>query len=377
MRRIRKSFLMILIIISTQLFTLLAAFPCSTFLMSDNNNAVFGKSYDWHMGQAYLYVNKRGVKKHAIVTGEVSSTSEVTILVPQSPAKWTSSYGSITFNQFGREFPNGGMNEKGLVVEIMVLEGSKFPLSVERGESINELQWIQYQLDNFSSVAQMIEKSKKLNILPMYGKDGKVHFLACDRSRACATFEYLNRKWKITSGKKLKVKALTNSTYAESVKNLSEYTGFGGERAIPTNEESISRFIRASYMAMQFPTSTSTLSLAINYGFQILGSVAMSHNKWQILYDLDNLGVYFKTSTNTGNKVKFVDFNEFNLSCKTPVMAFDIESTREGNVTSIFSPYNQNDNYKLVRTSLANMPPLSVPDALNTVTNLPQIFECL
>jgi choloylglycine hydrolase len=28
---------------------------------------------------------------------------------------WISKYGSITFNQYGREFPTGGMNEKGLV----------------------------------------------------------------------------------------------------------------------------------------------------------------------------------------------------------------------------------------------------------------------
>jgi choloylglycine hydrolase len=26
---------------------------------------------------------------------------------------WTSRYGSITFNQYGREFPSGGINEKG------------------------------------------------------------------------------------------------------------------------------------------------------------------------------------------------------------------------------------------------------------------------
>ena len=34
-----------------------------------------------------------------------------------TPASWVSKYGSVTFNQYGRELPTGGMNEAGLVVE--------------------------------------------------------------------------------------------------------------------------------------------------------------------------------------------------------------------------------------------------------------------
>ena len=36
-------------------------------------------------------------------------------------------YGAIFFNQFGREFPMGGMNEAGLVVELMWLDETVFP----------------------------------------------------------------------------------------------------------------------------------------------------------------------------------------------------------------------------------------------------------
>jgi penicillin V acylase-like amidase (Ntn superfamily) len=31
----------------------------------------------------------------------------------------------VTFNQYGRNFPSGGMNEAGLVIELMWLEGSR------------------------------------------------------------------------------------------------------------------------------------------------------------------------------------------------------------------------------------------------------------
>ena len=60
---------------------------------------------------------------------------------------WVSQYGSITFNQYGKEFPTGGMNEKGLVVELMWLDGTIYPQPDER-PAIGVLQWIQYQLDN-------------------------------------------------------------------------------------------------------------------------------------------------------------------------------------------------------------------------------------
>ena len=56
---------------------------------------------------------------------------------------WTSKYGSATFNQYGREFPMGGMNEAGLVVESMMLFETEYPLPDTRS-GIDPTQWIQY-----------------------------------------------------------------------------------------------------------------------------------------------------------------------------------------------------------------------------------------
>lgn len=36
---------------------------------------------------------------------------------------WTSRYASVTFNQWGREFPMDGMNEAGLVVALVGAHG--------------------------------------------------------------------------------------------------------------------------------------------------------------------------------------------------------------------------------------------------------------
>jgi len=49
------------------------------------------------------------------------------------------------------EFPLGGMNEAGLIVETMVLEDTQYPSPDSRPE-VETLQWVQYQLDNFSTI---------------------------------------------------------------------------------------------------------------------------------------------------------------------------------------------------------------------------------
>jgi penicillin V acylase-like amidase (Ntn superfamily) len=71
---------------------------CTTFCLANKDEVLFGRNYDWMIGDALIFVNKRSVIK--IATVEESPT----------PAKWMSKYGSVTFNQYGRELPTGGMN---------------------------------------------------------------------------------------------------------------------------------------------------------------------------------------------------------------------------------------------------------------------------
>ena len=88
---------------------------CTTFCLRDGGRIVFGKNYDWSVGDGLLIVNKRGVARRADAAGD------------PRPASWVSRYGSVTFNQYGRDFPSGGMNERGLTIELMWLDGSRYP----------------------------------------------------------------------------------------------------------------------------------------------------------------------------------------------------------------------------------------------------------
>ena len=80
---------------------------CTTACLSGARGPLIAKSYDWHSNEGLVFINKAGVQKSAF-------------LVDVGPAAtWTSKYASVTFNQYGREMPNG-MNTAGLVVEHVV-----------------------------------------------------------------------------------------------------------------------------------------------------------------------------------------------------------------------------------------------------------------
>ena len=96
-------------------FTTKCYAECTSLCLISNDTILFGNNLDWHVGDGLVIVNKRNVSK----TGCWFSNKPT----------WTSKYGSITINQFGREFPSRGMNEVGLVVGEMTLTETQFPTS--------------------------------------------------------------------------------------------------------------------------------------------------------------------------------------------------------------------------------------------------------
>lgn len=153
---------------------------CTTFVLSDGNVVLFARNFDWDWGDGIVVVNQRDIEKTAFIAP------------PEKPARWTSKYGSVTFNQFGREMPYGGINEVGLVVEQMMLFESKYPKPDER-PAVNMLQWIQYQLDNCQTVEEVIATDKFLRQTVPQGKQ-RIHYLICDASGNATTIEFLNGK---------------------------------------------------------------------------------------------------------------------------------------------------------------------------------------
>ena len=99
---------------------------CLTFCLQHEKDLVYGRNFDWDVDVGAVIVNQRHIRKAAFV------------IPPDKPVTWVSKYGSVTFNQFNREIPIGGMNEKGLVIECLVSR-AEYP-SPDKRNAINELQ---------------------------------------------------------------------------------------------------------------------------------------------------------------------------------------------------------------------------------------------
>ena len=301
---------------------------CTTFCLDKGGNLVFGKNFGWIQNDGLVFVNKRGVLKTAR-SGEKAA----------NPATWTSKYGSVTFNQIGRDLPWGGINETGLVVEILALYEAKFPPPDER-PCIGHVQWVQYQLDNFSKVEEVIESDSQVRISkPPQVKGG--HYLVCDKTGNCASIEFLNGKLIFHTKKTMPVKVLANSTYAESIAFLHDEQN-GNSPMGQGNIISLSRFVRAAEMLKKYKPKKSPS--AVEYAFDIISNVRANgmnyllgeplYNQWSIVYDIKNLKVYFYTRGN--EQIRYFALSSFDFSCKTPVTILDINSNLSGDVATNF-----------------------------------------
>jgi penicillin V acylase-like amidase (Ntn superfamily) len=348
-------------VISAILISLVAnnVFSCTTFCFADKGQIVFGRNYDWDIGNGMLMINKRGMSKTAMLQED------------EKAAKWISKYGSLTFNQYGREFPTGGMNEKGLVVELMMLNESEYP-EHDRRPVVGCLEWIQYQLDNSSSIAEVIQKSQAIRISSRV----KLHFLVCERSGACVTVEFLNGKFTPHSGANLPVAVLTNDTYDRSLAYLRTLVGFGGTSPISSAQGSLDRFGRAASLLKNYQSGSS--EDIVSYSFDVLANVAQGdYTKWSIVYDPTNLRVHFRTSANS--QIKRVDFTKFSFSCDTPVKVLNINASQSEDVSQRFIKYSISINRNLVQQSYRNTPFLTnTPEAeIDLVSRHPETFSCL
>lgn len=327
---------------------------CTTFSYASGKQSFMAKSYDWSMEQGFLHINKRHVAKSALK-----------ILPTDQPLSWTSRYGSLTFNQYGRELPNAGINEAGLVVEVMELKQSTYPQN-ENKSSLNESQWVQYLLDTAGSVVDAKSIASQVRIAKILVP---LHYLACDATGACAAFEYVNGRLTITDLHKKDSKVLTNDTYTQLIQYRKKFLGFGGTKPLPTGSTtSQDRFVLASHHVKTAPQS---IEAADAFGFAGLSKVFSPNTRWQIVYNLDQKSVSFHTTSVP--QTKSINLEAFDFSCKTPVKTFDMQSPLSGDVTQKFSDYSEQQNTALVDQSLGTSVP---PPVVAMARKLPGTTSC-
>lgn len=293
-------------------------FACTTFLLSRDGKHYFGRNYDWITGNGVVMVNARGLQKASLKAEE------------GKPLDWVAQFGSITFNQYGRENPTGGMNEKGLVVELMWLEEARYPGKDHR-PALDVLQWVQYQLDCSETVEDVIASDRLVRIAS--SGNAPLHYLVADAQGNAATIEFLNGRMVVHRGADLPYPVLTNTPYAEA---LQRTTPSGQKSSQALADNSLGRFATACALVSRFK-DPATAAAPVDYAFSILGEVAQGdYTKWSIVYDISGRGIHF--ITHDRQQRKSISFRDVNFSCSAGPLAFPLESRARGNIVPLMKP---------------------------------------
>jgi choloylglycine hydrolase len=251
------------------------------------------------------------------------------------------------------------MNEAGLVVEVMWLDDTRYPAPDGR-PGVGALEWVQYQLDNYSAIDDVVRHAGRLRI----SSNATLHYLVCEKSGRCATVEFLDGKPVTHSGEALPLPVLTNSTYDESLRSL--------EKSGPaTGPGSLARFARAARKIRDYRGND-----PVGASFGVLADVAQGpYTQWSIVYDLGARRVYWRTAANPQRR--WVDVASFDFACSAPVRMLDID-TGSGDVTRRFSDYRPEANRDLVLRSVRGTPFLSgmPPAAIDAAARQPERTAC-
>lgn len=329
---------------------------CTSFCFDNDGHAVFGSNYDNDIPEGMVFINKRGISKSGFMPG---TTGQI--------AQWTSKYASITFTVVGHQLAWAGMNEKGLVMSTMALGETQNPSPDER-PPLHSPHWMQYMLDNCSSVKEIIAANSQVRIFETVD-----HYLVSDRGGDCAVIEFLNGKLVVHTGQSLPVAALTNSTYSESAAILKRIMGGSGERDDTLKiTGSLRRFQIAAEQVQAFkPASAED---AVKYAFDILDKVGGDATLWSIVFNTQDLAIYFRTKSH--RPVRYLSLNDLNLSCQTPEMMIDIHKKLDGNIADSMKLYSSDENFEFFRAAIVRREIPMSDEQLQAIRTILDSYEC-
>lgn len=307
-----------------------------------DNTVITARSMDWKSEiEANLWLFPRGMER----TGEVGELS----------VHWRSKYGSIVATAWDIATADG-MNEKGLVANVLWLVESEYPKfdPKEGKQGIAISLWAQYVLDNFATVAEAVDHLADepfvlvSDYIPGTDKFTTLHLSISDATGDNAIFEYIGGELVIHHDPSYVV--MTNSPIFEQQLALNQYwRGIPGTIMLPGTNRAADRFVRASYYIDAIPkTGDVRLSVAsvfsvirncsVPFGISSESEPNISSTRWRSVSDQKNLVYYFETVL-TPNTF-WVNLSEFDLSKGGKVMKLDLGSfaTYSGKANSSFKP---------------------------------------
>jgi hypothetical protein len=189
------------------------------------------------------------------------------------------------------------------------------------------MQWMQYVLDNFSTVDEVIANTERVSI------DGwEWHFFVADASGKTAVIEFLEGRPIIHTGESMPVPLVANSVYSQAVEWLELHEGFGGSAPVHQSLREFPRFIYGAKILQEYLDQD-----PVEYSFGILEAMSQSV-RWSIAFDVSRSRVYFKTNVN--EELRWFDFGPEDFGGEGDPLAMDIDSGRE-DVKTRFLPFSE------------------------------------
>jgi penicillin V acylase-like amidase (Ntn superfamily) len=310
--------------------------------LGPDGNVITARSMDWKVDVGTnLWILPRGIAR----TGEAGPNS----------THWTSKYGSVVATGYDISTTDG-MNEKGLVANVLWLVESQYPKPDSTKPMLAVSIWAQYVLDNFATVAEAIDVLQKEPFtvvtanVPGEDRLATLHLSISDATGDSAIVEYIDGKQVIHHDRKYQV--MTNSPTFDKQLALDEYwKSIGGTGVLPGTNRAADRFARASFYINAIPndenpdiTLASVFSVIRNvsvpYGITTPDQPNISSTRWRTVSD-QKRKIYFFESAVTPNAF-WVNFKDVDFSSESgKVMKLDLGPNQShvyaGNVAKDFT----------------------------------------
>jgi len=306
-----------------------------------NNTVLTGRTMDFSLEiPANHWIFPRGMKRN----GEVGKNS----------IEWVSKYGSLSVSSWDISVADG-MNEKGLVANMLWLVESEYPKFEKEGKNkgLAISLWAQYVLDNFATVSEAVAALKKeefaivSDFIPGTDKFTTVHLSISDSTGDNAIFEYIKGKLVVHHDPSYVV--MTNDPPYEQQLAVSRYwKNIPGKTFLPGSVTASDRFVRATFFIHSIPQTDNTRvavagvfsvirNVSVPYGFEIEGFPNLSTTRWRAVADHKNLVYYFETAL-TPNTF-WVDLKKIDFNLKSGVRKLDLSGhkTYSGETSSQFT----------------------------------------
>lgn len=320
--------------IITALFLMTAAYApkseaCTRVVYKGPNNTVLtGRTMDFSIEiPANQWIFPRGMARN----GEVGDNC----------IEWVSKYGSVVVSSWDISTPDG-MNEKGLVANMLWLVESEYPKFNMEGDKkgLAISLWAQYVLDNFATVSEAVEALRQerfaivSDFIPGTDKFTTVHLSISDATGDSAIFEYINGELVVHHDPSYTV--MTNDpTFEEQLAITKYWKNIPGKTFLPGSVTAADRFARASFFLDAIPQTDNTRvavasvfsvirNVSVPYGFQIEGYPNLSTTRWRVVADQKNLVYYFESAL-TPNTF-WVDLKKLDFSQNANVKKLDLSN---------------------------------------------------